>query len=110
MTAPANDDRRKSNRQTSNGYLQVEGQLASLIDWSFGGIGIRFDGPVELEVSAEVDIRILDTVADRWEDIKGIVRWIDQDGKVGIEFTETDQRLVGILLRLLGKRLSELPH
>ena len=108
MSIPANDDRRKSSRQScQHDYLQVEGRHAMLVDWSFGGLGIRFEGAADMTISEEVDIRIFDPVTERWETLEGIVRWVDDDGMVGVEFKETDQRAVGILLRLLGNRLSE---
>ncbi len=111
MTAPANDDRRKNPRHFSDsGYLQVNGQQALLIDWSFGGIGVQFESQIEFEISSDVEIMILDKSTDQWELLTGVVKWVEQDRKVGIEFSDTDQRLVGILLRLLGNRLAELPH
>ncbi len=107
MHGPANDDRRKNNRQPGqHGYLEICGHQAVLVDWSFGGLGVRFGCPVELVVAQEVDIFIFDPGPDHWEALPGIVRRIDADGIVGIEFKDTDQRVIGILLRLLGNRLT----
>jgi len=109
MPIPANDDRRKDLRQTcEHDYLEVEGRHATLVDWSFGGLGVRFDGAVDMKVAEEIDIRIFDPVAEQWETLEGVVRWIDDHGMVGVEFKQTDQRAIGILLRLLGNRLSDL--
>ena len=109
MLTPANDDRRKETRQAGeHDCLQVEGRHAALVDWSFGGLGVRFEGAPDLKVDEEIDIRIFDPVSDQWEILEGVVRWSDADGMVGIEFKETDQRSVTILLRLLGSRLSEI--
>ncbi len=108
MPTPANDDRRKSGRQScQHDYLEIEGRHATLVDWSFGGLGVRFEGGVDMKVDEEIEIRIFDPAADQWETLEGIVRWIDDEGMVGVEFKQTDQRAVGILLRLLGNRLSE---
>ena len=107
MTTAANDDRRRADRQScQHDLLQVEGRRATLVDWSFGGLGVRFDGAVEMAVAEEIDIRIFDPVADCWETLEGIVRWIDADGMVGVEFKQTDQKAMGILLHLLGNQLS----
>ena len=109
MPTPANDDRRKETRQAGeDDDLRVEGRHATLVDWSFRGLGIRFEGTSDLQIDEEVDIRIFDPVGDHWETLQGVVRWADADGMVGVEFKETDQRAVTILLRLLGGRLSEM--
>ena len=108
MPIPANDDRRKNPRQSCrHDYLQVEDRDARLVDWSFGGLGIRFDDAVDMEPGEEIDIRLFDPVADGWETLRGVVRWVEADGKVGVEFRQTDQHAITILLRLLGSRLGE---
>lgn len=109
MPIPANDDRRKTSRRScQHDHLEVEGWQATLVDWSFGGLGVRFDGAAGVEAGEEIDIRIFDPVAEQWEILEGIVRWIDADGMAGVEFKQTDQRAAGILLRLMGSRLAEL--
>ena len=109
MPIPANDDRRKEARQAcEHDYLEVEGRHATLVDWSFGGLGVRFDGPPDIKAAEEIDIRIFDPATDQWENLEGVVRWINEDGMVGVEFKQTDQRTVGILLRLLGNQFSGL--
>ena len=103
-----NDDRRKASRQRcQHDYLKIADHPAVLVDWSFGGLGVRFNAPTELEVSQEVDIRIFDATTDQWETLDGIVRWVDAENMVGLEFKDADQRAIGILLRLLGNRLTE---
>ncbi|MEI6559710.1 MAG: PilZ domain-containing protein [Rhodospirillaceae bacterium] len=107
MPTPTRDDRRKSRRQScEHDYLQVDDRSAALVDWSFGGLGLRFDGGVDLTLGQAVTIRIFDAVSDRWEALEGVVRWIDPDGMVGVAFREADPRAPAILLRLLGSSLS----
>jgi c-di-GMP-binding flagellar brake protein YcgR len=106
MSPPANDDRRKTPRQPCRQDGDAGGRRAVLEDWSFGGIGVRFEGGSDVAVGEEIDIRLFDPHGNCWEVLEGVVRWIDDGGKVGVEFKQTDQRLIGLLMQLMGGDLG----
>lgn len=103
-------ERRQHRRQeNSDTAFIVAGKPAALVDWSFGGLGVRFDPPCELDVAQEVNIRVLDRRSDSWDELKGSVRRVDPSGLVGIEFADEGEATVRVLLRVLGNRLMGAP-
>lgn len=103
--ASLSDRRQHARLSAENATFIVSGQPASLVDWSFGGLGVRFDDPVDFEISREVDIRVHDRKTDSWEVLNGTVRRIEPTGVVGIEFSDEGEATVRVLLRVLGNRL-----
>ncbi len=106
MSMSLSSNRRRHDRHMSDGALfVVAGKPARLVDWSFGGLALRMDEPVDFTVSEDVDIRIFDAAVGMWEALTGHVRRIDSRGLVGVAFADDGEASVRILLRLFGNRI-----
>jgi len=110
MSSQANSDRRRYSRQKCRHYLRVNGHDAILVDWSFSGLGIRFEDGIRVSIAETVNIDILDPAFKDWENIKGVVCRIDQGNLVGVSLDETDDKATHILIRLLGNSLAEIKN
>jgi len=108
MSASLSQDRRQHQRRSRDGdggSFFVGGLPARLVDWSFGGLGVRLDAPGRFDVASEVDIRLRDRETGTWETLTGLIRRIDPTGVVGIAFADDGETTVRVLLRLLGNRM-----
>ena len=111
MSAPPKKERRKTSRQACpNARLRVRGREVALVDWSFGGLGLRFSGDVAVMVSDEIDVDIFDSAGDRWETLGVVVRRIESGGLVGVEFKADDEKVEGIVIRLLKESLARVDN
>ena len=108
MSASLSRDRRQYQRLSQgggDGSFFVGGLPARLVDWSFGGLGVRFDAPARFPMESEVDIRLRDRETGAWETLTGLIRRTDPTGVVGIAFADDGETTVRVLLRLLGNRM-----
>ncbi len=110
MMTPAAAERRQHPRHPGNlSYLQLDGRPARLIDWSFGGIGVKVEDGADMPaVEQNVEIRIFAREAGEWRTVKGRVQRADATERaVGVVFTDEGQSSVRLLIDLLGFRLGE---
>ncbi len=111
MLNSAAKDRRKSSRQSCpHARLRVGGREATLVDWSFGGLGLRFGGRAGVEVSDEIEVNIYDSAGDGWETLSVIVRRIEDTGTVGVEFKADDRNVESVVIRLLRNSLADVKN
>ena len=111
MLIAPDKDRRKSSRQSCpKARLRVGGRDAVLVDWSFGGLGLRVDSGIGLEVSEQIAVEIHDPVGALWEALGVVVRRIEADGVVGVEFQEDDANVERVVIRLLRSSLADVKN
>ena len=111
MLIAPDKDRRKSSRQSCpKARLRVGGRDAVLVDWSFGGLGLRVDSGVGLEVSQQIAVEIHDPVGELWEALEVVVRRIEAEGIVGVEFREEDANVERVVIRLLRSSLADVKN
>ena len=108
--SPLASDRRRFQRKAGDegdkGYFLVAGHPARLVDWSFGGIGVVFDGSLSLGLGDEVELRIYDPAQEAWDSLTGRIRRVDSNGTLGITFADDGENTVRILIHLLSNRLA----
>lgn len=111
MITPADRDRRQFPRFPAVGpQLTVSGRPARLVDWSFGGIGVRLDGGVDgFDPGEPVEIRVRRRATDRWETLRGQVARVDApESLLGMALDDDGSGSVRVLIELLATRLDEM--
>ena len=108
--SPEKDRRRTSRQPCPHAYLRVSGRDVSLVDWSFGGLGLRFDHPETMKVSDEIEVDIFDPVGGGWETLGVVVRRLEADGIVGVEFKAGDPNVESAVIRLLHTSLADVKN
>ena len=108
MLSPPQKDRRRHSRQPCpHAYLRAFGRDATLVDWSFSGLGLCFECPEGMKVGDEIEVNIFDPVGDKWETLRVVVRRIESGGTVGVEFYADDPNVESVVIRLLRTSLAE---
>ena len=108
MLLPSQKDRRRNSRQPCpHAYLRAFGRDATLVDWSFGGLGLRFEYPEGMTVGHEIRVNIFDSVSATWELLDVVVRRIEEGGTIGVEFKPDDPNVESVVIRLLHTSLAD---
>lgn len=113
MTGNDSNERRRHQRHAGDSrYLEVAGEPARLLDWSFSGLGAQLDSGVDrIALGQSVELRILRKDEVTWATLNAEVRRLEPEaGIVGTELVGDNDQAMSILLELLGRRLHESPQ
>ncbi len=90
-------------------YLLVDGQPARLVDWSFGGLGVRMEfGTGDLAPGSRVSLLILRNDGETWTTLRSIVRRVEPgENAVGVELEDAADGFP-VMMELFHHKLAEI--
>lgn len=90
-------------------YLLMDGQPARLVDWSFGGLGVRTEfGTAGLELGSRASLLILRNDGETWTTLHSIVRRVEPDlNLVGVELEDALEGFP-VMMELFHHKLTEI--